>query len=635
MKRMFNIITILNPICFAYYKNTGFILTDFILYCPVCLINSISGRFITMKIYSLQDFIRYLDSNGELIRIKAEVDARLEVTEISIRALQEGMPALLFENVKGAKFPLAMNVLASDKRIELALGKHPDRLGEELITFMEEAMPPRPKVFFKHAGITRRIFSALPRKTCRPTSQEVVVNPDLNDIPVITSWPEDGGPFITLPQVFTYDPHDGKRNVGMYRMQVFDGRTTGMHWQIQKGGGFHFYQAKKLGRKFEIAVALGTDPALLLATVAALPEGIDEVMFSGFLRSRRTRMVKGKSVGINVPADAEFILEGTVHLTELRMEGPFGDHFGHYSHASEFPVFHISKITHRKNPIYPATVVGRPPMEDKYLGNATQQVLGPLIRLIHPEIRNLWAYYEAGFHNLLVVSVEERYQKEAMKTALSIMGEGQLSLTKCIVTVSEDVNPRDFNAVLKAIRENFDPAYDFIMIPKVPLDTLDFTSYKMNLGSKMIMDATRSGNTDRKMKNPKSEIDSVINVIDNRISDWNLLGETLLVVTVRNNGRDVVNKLIKSDELVGPKIVAAVSPDVDIRNQEQTIWGIFTRFDAERDIMFTEEKLVGISPLFKGKMGIDATWKKGYPAPLVMSEEIVKKVDERWDSYWK
>ncbi len=587
-----------------------------------------------MKIYSLQDFIKYLDSNGELIRIKAEVDARLEVTEISIRALKEGMPALLFENVKSAKFPLVMNVLASDKRIELALGKHPDQLGEELITFMEDAMPPGPKVFFKHAGITKRIFSTLPKKTCRPTSQEVVTNPDLNDIPVITSWPEDGGPFITLPQIFTYDPHDGKRNVGMYRMQIFDGQTTGMHWQIQKGGGFHYYQARKLGREFEIAVALGTDPALLLATVAALPEGIDEVMFSGFLRGKRTRMVKGKSVSIKVPADAEFILEGIVHLTELRMEGPFGDHFGHYSHASKFPVFHINKVTHRKNPIYPATVVGRPPMEDKYLGNATQQVLGPLIRLIHPEICNLWAYYEAGFHNLLVVSVEERYQKEAMKTALSIMGEGQLSLTKCIVTVSEDVNPRDFNAVLTAIRENFDPTYDFIMIPKVPLDTLDFTSYKMNLGSKMIMDATRSGNAD-KTKASESEIGSLIKIIDNRVLDWNLLGETLLVVSVQDNGRDVVNKLTKSEELVGPKIIAAVSPDVDIRNQEQAIWGIFTRFDAERDIMFAEEKLVGISPLFKGKMGIDATWKKGYPAPLVMSDEIVKKVDERWDSYWK
>jgi 4-hydroxy-3-polyprenylbenzoate decarboxylase len=609
-------------------------LPDFILYFSDYLINLISGKFLTMRIYSLQDFIKYLDSNGELIRIKAEVDARLEVTEISIRALKEGMPALLFENVKGAKFPLAMNVLASDKRIELALGKHPDQLGEELITFMEDAMPPGPKVFFKHAGITKRIFSTLPKKTCRPTSQEVVINPDLNDIPVITSWPEDGGPFITLPQVFTYDPHDGKRNVGMYRMQIFDGQTTGMHWQIQKGGGFHFYQAKKMDREFEIAVALGTDPALLLATVAALPEGIDEVMFSGFLRGKRTRMVKGKSVSIKVPADAEFILEGTVHLTELRMEGPFGDHFGHYSHASKFPVFHINKVTHRKNPIYPATVVGRPPMEDKYLGNATQQVLGPLIRLIHPEICNLWAYYEAGFHNLLVVSVEERYQKEAMKTALSIMGEGQLSLTKCIVTVSEDVNPRDFNAVLTAIRENFDPTYDFIMIPKVPLDTLDFTSYKMNLGSKMIMDATRSGNAD-KTKASESEIGSLIKTIDNRVLDWNLLGETLLVVSVQDNGRDVVNKLTKSEELVGPKIIAAVSPDVDIRNQEQAIWGIFTRFDAERDIMFAEEKLVGISPLFKGKMGIDATWKKGYPAPLVMSDEIVKKVDERWDSYWK
>ncbi|MBS1258950.1 MAG: 4-hydroxybenzoate decarboxylase subunit C [Candidatus Scalindua arabica] len=606
-----------------------------LVYCPVYLINLTQEYLYKLKIYSLQDFIKYLDSNGELIRIKTEVDARLEVTEISIRALKEGMPALLFENVKGAKFPLAMNVLASDKRIELALGKHPDRLGEELITFMEDAMPPGPKVFFKHAGITKRIFSTLPRKTCSPTSQEVVINPDLNDIPIITSWPEDGGPFITLPQVFTYDPHDGKRNVGMYRMQIFDGQTTGMHWQIQKGGGFHYYQARKLGREFEIAVALGTDPALLLATVAALPEGIDEVMFSGFLRSRRTRMVKGKSVSIKVPADAEFILEGTVHLTELRMEGPFGDHFGHYSHASKFPVFHISKVTHRKNAIYPTTVVGLPPMEDKYLGNATQQVLGPLIRLIHPEICNLWAYYEAGFHNLLVVSVEERYQKEAMKTALSIMGEGQLSLTKCIVTVSEDVNPRDFNAVLTAIRENFDPTYDFIMIPKVPLDTLDFTSYKMNLGSKMIMDATKSKNPKSEIRNPKSQIGSLIKTIDNRVSDWNLLGETLLVVTVQGDGRDVVNKLTKSRELVGPKIIAVVSPDVDIRNEEQTIWGIFTRFDAERDIMFAEEKLVGINPLFKGKMGIDATWKKGYPAPLVMSEEIVKKVDERWDSYWK
>jgi len=589
-----------------------------------------------MKIYSLQDFVAYLENNGELVRVKTEIDPKLEAAEVSIRALQQGMPALLFEKVKGSPFPLAMNILASSRRIELALGKHPEQLGEELIAFMEEAMPPKPAVFYKHPGMMRRLFSTFPKTSFAPPSQEMSMEPGLNRLPVITCWPEDGGPFITLPQVFTYDPVNGKRNVGMYRMQVFDGRTTGMHWQIQKGGGFHYFKARKMGKEFEVAVALGTDPAMLLATVAALPEGIDEVMFSGFLRGRRTRMVRGKTISTQVPADAEFILEGTVHLTELRREGPFGDHFGHYSGAAEFPVFHINTITHRENPIYPATVVGRPPTEDKYLGNATQQILGPLIRLIHPEICDLWAYYEAGFHNLLVVSVEERYRKEAMKTALSIMGEGQLSLTKCVVTVSEGVNPRDFWTVLMEIHKHFDPAYDFIMIPKVPLDTLDFTSYKMNLGSKMIIDATRNDETDVQTQPAVSHnIEGMIKNIDSRIINARILGETLLVVSVQDNGKDVVNNLTKSPEVTGPKIIAAVSPDVDIHNQEQIIWGIFTRFDAERDIVFAQEKLIGISPVFRGKMGIDATWKTGYPASLVMPEEIVDMVDKKWNTYWE
>ncbi len=592
-----------------------------------------------MRIDSLQDFLRYLEQNGELARVKMEVDSKFEAAEISIRALKEGKPAILFENVKGAKFPLAMNALASDKRIEMALGKDPDQLGKELITFMEAAMPPKPSLPFKYPDMAKRFFSTLTKRACHPHSQENVTQPDMNSLPVITCWPDDGGPFVTLPQVFTYDPHDGKRNVGMYRMQVFDANTTGMHWQIQKGGGFHFYQAKKLGKEFEIAVALGTDPALLLATVAALPEGLDEVMFSGFLRGRRTRMTKGKSVSIRVPADAEFVLEGKVDLNELRMEGPFGDHFGHYSNASKFPVFHINTITHRNNAVYPATVVGRPPMEDKYLGNSTQQILGPLIKLIHHEINSLWAYYEAGFHNLLVVSIEERYRKEAMKTALSIMGEGQLSLTKCIITVSSDVDPRDFSAVLRAVHENYDPHYDFLMIPKVPLDTLDFTSYKMNQGSKMIIDATKSPGVSDKPKESarksKEEVEAFAKRIDNRITDCKLYGDTLLVMIVKEGGKEVVRKLLDNPDFTGPKIIAAVSDDVDIHSEEQAIWGLFTRFDAERDIEFTEQKLIGISPIFKGKMGIDATWKPGYPAPLVMPDEIMSRVDERWDAYWK
>lgn len=605
-----------------------------------------------MSFTALREFVSYLERNGELHRVTVEVDPELEITEIAARALRLGKPALFFEKVKGAKYPLVINTLASERRIELALGTHPDKLGEQLISFFEQALPPSPKIFLKHPGMTWRLIKSRPRHVTIARSQEVIERPNLNELPIIKSWPNDGGRFITLPQVFTYDPRNGRRNVGMYRMHVFDKERTGMHWQIQKGGGFHYYHADTMNQPLELAVALGTDPAMLLATVAALPEGMDEVMFAGFLRKKRVSLVGGRSISISVPADAEFVLEGVVAPKVRRMEGPFGDHFGHYSAAAEFPMFHIKTITHRKNPIYPATVVGIPPMEDKFLGDATQKIIGPLAKLLHSEIHSLWAYYEAGFHNLLVVSIEERYQKEAMKTALGLMGTQQLALTKCLITVSEDVNPRDFSAVLKAVRENFDPHYDFIMMPKVPLDTLDFTSYKMNLGSKMILDATRksaAAGRHEPMKKPLTYFRKLSGAVrelknfDRRILDVNLVENTLLLVKLKTapeaagkkDGAQVIKKILGQPQLEGIKIAAAVSEDVDIHNKESYIWGVFTRFDCERDVLFTEQKLIGISPIYNGMMGIDATWKHGYPEPLVMSEEIVKKVDERWERYWK
>jgi 4-hydroxybenzoate decarboxylase subunit C len=480
----------------------------------------------------------------------------------------------------------------------------------------------------------RRFLSSRPRRVTRALSQEVVDRPDLETLPNIKCWPKDGGKFITLPQVFTYDPRDGKRNVGMYRMHVFDKTTTGMHWQIQKGGGFHYFQADKLNKPFELAVALGTDPAMLLATIAALPEGIDEVMFAGFLRNKRMDIVRGRTISIGVPANAEFVLEGVVHPRERRLEGPFGDHFGHYSAASEFPVFHVSAITHRKDPIYPATVVGIPPMEDKFLGDATQQILGPLAKMLHSEVQSLWAYYEAGFHNLLVVSIEERYQKEAMKTALGLMGTGQLSLTKCVIAVSEDVNPREFSQVLGAIRKNFDPHFDFIMMPKVPLDTLDFTSYKMNLGSKMILDATQKQSKRPKASKPFKIKPSDLRLMDKRILDSRCIDNCLLIVKVKSAGRSLVEKLVKNPDLQSLSIIAAVSEDIDLTNPESYIWGIFTRFDCERDVVFTSQRLIGIAPVYEGVMGIDATWKRGYPETLRMDDEIVRRVDKRWNEYW-
>ncbi len=585
------------------------------------------------------DFARYLEKVGELHRVSIDVDPALEITEIATRALREQKPALLFDNVRGSSYPLVINALASDRRCELALGKHPAQLGEELVKFMADALPPRPSRMLKHKSILKRFLATPVRRTRTATSQQVVAPPNLDELPVLTCWPEDGGRFITLPQVITYDPRTGRRNMGMYRMHVFDKETTGMHWQIQKGGGFHYYQSERFGRPLELAVALGTDPALLMATIAALPEDIDEAMFAGFLRGRRSEFVRGVYVSIDVPAHAEFILEGVVPPVERRSEGPFGDHFGHYSHAAEFPVFHLKTMTHRKNPVYPATVVGIPPMEDKFLGDATQQILGPLVRLIHSEIVDMWAYYEAGFHNLLVVAVDQRYGKEAMKTALGLMGMQQLSLTKCIILVSQGVDVKKFDEVMKEVRDHFDPHYDFVMIPRVPLDTLDFTSYTMNLGSKVIVDATRKQRKKPEGPPDMSDIrrgDQIkhLKSVDQRITDINLVHDTMLLVQVTGQGMSVVEKLVRHTELARVTIVAAVSEDVDIRNQESYIWGVFTRFDGERDIVFTDQKLVGISPVYRGMMGIDATWKPGYPRPLTMLDGVKRRVEERWDAYW-
>ena len=591
-----------------------------------------------MKIVSFGDFARALESVGELHRVSVEVDPYLEVTEIAARAIKEGKPAMLFERVKGSAYPMVVNALASDRRCELALQKHPEQIGQELVRFMEDAFPPSVGRVLRHRGVLRRVLHTPVRTVRQAISQEVVEDPDLDSLPVLTCWPEDGGRFITLPQVVTYDPRDGKRNMGMYRMQVFDRRSTGMHWQIQKGGGFHFYQAEKLGQPLELAVALGTDPALLLATVAPLPENMDEAMFAGFLRGKRTQFVKGKSISIAVPANAEFILEGVVQPGARRMEGPFGDHFGHYSHAAPFPVFHISAVTRRRNPVYPATVVGIPPMEDKFMGDATQMILSPLVRLLHSEITAMWAYYEAGFHNLLVVAIDQRYGKEAMKTALGLLGMSQLSLTKCIVLVSETVNVRSIDEVMKEIRDHFDPHLDFVMIPRVPLDTLDFTSAKMNLGSKMIIDATRkpgrsSGRGETRSGTPRKL--PALERFDRRVVEQNFVHETMLLVRVKAHGMQVLKRLVKHPALQHVPLVAIVSEDVDIHDRENYLWGVFTRFDCERDVLFSQQTLIGISPVYGGIMGIDATWKAGYPAPLAMTDAVRKKVDDRWSAYWQ
>ena len=577
-----------------------------------------------------QSYLWYLESRGLLRRVKVEVDPVLEVTEIATRVVREEGPALLFERVEGSFYRLAINFMGSARHIEMILGMHPRELGEKIARVIETLNPPSLGSIWKTRSFWSRMWASRPHHVLRGLCQQVVEDPDLDRLPILKCWPKDGGRFLTFPLVITEDPNTGVSNMGIYRMHVYGKDTTGMHMQIQKGVGFHYREAEKKGEALELACVLGADPALMLAGIFPLPEGFEEIAFAGVLRGKSTRLVRAKTIDVHVPADAEIVIEGVVPPRERHMEGPFGDHFGHYSDPAPFPVFHINKITRRRDAIYPAAVVGKPPQEDRYMGDASQEILMPFIKMMRPEVRDMWAYYQAGFHNLLVVAVESRYTREPIKTALGLFGEGQLGLCKCIVLVEPGVDVRSFTEVLRAIRRHFDPASDCILVSRAPLDTLDFTSFKMHQGSKLVIDAT--GREDEPAPAKPIEVDP--SVLGRGVKKWRLLEETLLVLQVEGDAAETLDRAVRSNWLGSVKIVAAVSPDVDLADEVNLIWGIFTRFDPARDIRFTRTTVSGIAPVYEGIMGIDATWKKGYPDPLEMDPEIIQKVDKRWNQYW-
>ena len=576
-------------------------------------------------------FVEKLEKEGELHRISEEVDPNLEITEIAIKAQIENKPAILFENVKGSKFPLAINTFASEKRIDVALGQNPEEIGIELLNFVDAMRPPSFKKIFAQRKTIKRILAFPPKKNSKRLHNLILKN-GLEDLPILKCWPEDGGNFITLPLVQTLDPISKASNLGMYRMHVYDNFSTGMHMQIGKGGGYHYKEAEKLGKDLPIAVTLGGDPVLTIASIMALPEGIGELEFAGLVRGKRTKLSKSKTIDMHTPSSGEFLIEGYLKPNERKLEGPFGDHFGHYSEADNYPVLHINNVFYREDAIYPATVVGKPPQEDKYLGDCTQNILKPLIKVIHPEIHDLWAYFEAGFHSFLVVSTENRYAREAYKTGLSILGLGQLSLTKVMVLVDKHVNVKNKGDVLEEIRKNFDLADSIMLISQAPSDTLDFTSKKTHHGNKLIINAT-SKNT--KTLNLPPVLPKDLSVIDSRIEDWRLIKNTLLVIKVKNNGAEVIKNILKSPLISNIKIIAAVSADINLNNDVEIMWGIFTRFDPGDDIYFNKQEFIGAIPKYEGILGIDATWKGGYQKPLEMDDKIVKKVEEKWETYWK
>jgi 4-hydroxy-3-polyprenylbenzoate decarboxylase len=446
-----------------------------------------------MAFRDLRDFLSALEARGELLRIGAPVSADLEAAEIADRAVKAGGPALLFENVKGHDVPLAMNLFGTMGRMCLALGVASlDEIGTRMVEVIEPEIPSNLIEKLKMLPKLARLADFIPKTVSSAPCQEVVEEdrPSLSFLPVVKTWPGDGGPFLTLPLVFTKDPKTGRRNVGMYRMHVYDETSTGMHWHIHKGGAQHYRGFRRKRERMPVAVALGGDPATIYAASAPLPEDVDEMVFAGFLRKQPVELVRCRTVDIEVPAHAEVILEGYVDPDELRTEGPFGDHTGYYSLADEYPVFHLTCVTRRKKPVYPATIVGKPPMEDVYLGKATERIFLPLLRKVVPEVVDMNLPIEGIFHNVALFSIDKRYPGHARKVMSAVWGMGLLMFSKFVVVFDADVNIQDPSEVIWRIGNNVDPRRD-TMIVDGPVDALEHASPIPHYGSKMGIDATR------------------------------------------------------------------------------------------------------------------------------------------------
>jgi len=447
-----------------------------------------------MAFADLASFLTELDRRKELARITDPLSPDLEIAAVIDRVSKStgGGPALLFESPSGASMPIAANVFGSMSRICLALGV--DKLDDLAKEIEELTTPPMPKGFMdaiKLMPLVNRLTDLMPKTVSDAPCQEVVkMDGGLDELPVLRTWPEDGGPFITMPLVFTRDPETGMRNIGMYRMQVYDRRTTGMHWQRHKGGAQHHRVAERLGRRLEVAVALGADPVLTYCATAPMPEGLDELMLAGVLGKRRVELVKCRTVDLEVPASANIVLEGYVDPGERRREGPFGDHTGLYSLADDFPVFHLTCLTMRKKPTYLTTVVGIPPMEDYYLGLASERIFLPLIKKTVPEIVDMHFPAAGIFHNLVLISIDKRYPGHARKIMSACWGLGQLMFSKCVVVVDKDVDVQNEAEVAWIVGTHVDPSRD-VQIVTGPVDDLDDAAIMPAFGGKMGIDATR------------------------------------------------------------------------------------------------------------------------------------------------
>ncbi|MEP6570687.1 MAG: UbiD family decarboxylase [Acidobacteriota bacterium] len=579
---------------------------------------------------NLRTFLDLLTRENEIATIDTPVDPYLELAEVHRRVIERGGPALLFKHVKGSRYPVVTNLFGTKRRIELAFGPKPEALVQELVQVAESILPPRPAELWQHRGLGLEVLKLGTRNTARSPVTQVCDDPArLDELPVLTTWQEDGGPFITLPLVYTENPVTKKHNLGIYRMQVYDARSTGLHWQIQKGGGFHYNEAEKLGQPLPVTVFLGGPPALILAAIAPLPEDVPELVLASLLAGQKLKMTKNPRGGAHrLAAEAEFALVGQAPPHQRRPEGPFGDHYGYYSLQHDYPVFEVDAVFHRRDAIYPATVVGKPRQEDFFIGDYLQRLLSPLFPLVMPGVRDLWTYGETGFHSLCAAVVQERYGREALVSGFRILGEGQLSLTKFLLLTDTPRDLKDFPRLLEQVLARFNAETDLFIFANVSMDTLDYTSGKVNEGSKAIM--LGLGEAKRDLPHEfNGQLPAGVSAIEAFCGGC-------LVVQGRSFADDPeLAARLATYQLFSNWPLIVVHDRVEAaRSSSDFLWSTWTRFEPASDIYAAATKVVRHHLAYTAPIVIDARTKPGFPKELIVRDDVGELVNRRWREYF-
>ena len=575
---------------------------------------------------NLDSFIATLKSENEIDTVTAAVDPHLEIAEIHRKTVENRGKALLFTNVKGSSFPVTTNLFGSEKRMELAFPDRPEKLIQDIVHLLTGSLPPSIQTLWKKRTTLLRLISLGTKKGVHGPITECSMQPcDLHKLPLLTCWIDDGGPFITLPLVYTEGVQGRKKNnLGMYRIQRFESRLAGLHFQIAKGGGFHYFEAEQKNQPLPVSIFLGGPPALMLAAIAPLPENVSELLFASLLLGSKIETVQ-RIHPHSMIAQCEFAIQGYAKPHERRLEGPFGDHYGYYGMAHEFPTLHIESIYHRKRAIYPATVVGKPIQEDYYIGNYLQKLLHPLIPMVMPSVVALWSYPESGFHPLAAAQIKERYEKEALTTAFRILGEGQLALTKFLLLTDEAVDLTDCKAVLETVLSKCSFDDGFYLFTNTSNDTLDYTGPRLNKGSKAVL----LGVGPEKRKLPEHLSAMPPQPIANAV----VFCKGVLVIDGDFDAYDITCATTHELFRNWPLIILVDNARQATSSSLEFLWTVFTRFEPQSDIYPRKTSVFRHHTGYEFPLLIDARMKSRYPKEAIVDPATKELVERRWHEY--